>query len=228
MALAHNVGNAVEAAYRRGDLMGQRAKLMTAWGEYCYRPAGGEREQCYAAAECVMPRNTPGAPPHVRKRKGQGRGTSDSVADAGFWNDYEGITRWLLAFEAYDKRADKKPLLDLLRSDEELTREARWFLADLLDRQLNKKPQTKTTPAYDRTESLIPLLAGMAQVIRIRQENRRQRKGDKTVPVLSVATALERVAQAQGLSLESLTLAYNGRLGSLRSIEKRGSPKVRE
>lgn len=35
MALAHAVGNAVEAAYRRGDLFAKRAKLMAAWASYC-------------------------------------------------------------------------------------------------------------------------------------------------------------------------------------------------
>ena len=35
MALAHTVGNAVEAAYRRGDLFAKRAKLMAAWASYC-------------------------------------------------------------------------------------------------------------------------------------------------------------------------------------------------
>jgi integrase len=35
MALAHVVKNAVEAAYRRGDLFEKRARLMAAWSEYC-------------------------------------------------------------------------------------------------------------------------------------------------------------------------------------------------
>jgi integrase len=35
MALAHKVGNKVEAAYRRGDLFTKRAKLMTTWGQFC-------------------------------------------------------------------------------------------------------------------------------------------------------------------------------------------------
>jgi integrase len=35
MALAHVVGNKVEAAYRRGDLFEKRRRLMDAWGEYC-------------------------------------------------------------------------------------------------------------------------------------------------------------------------------------------------
>lgn len=35
MALAHSIGNAVEAAYRRGDLFEKRRELMADWGEYC-------------------------------------------------------------------------------------------------------------------------------------------------------------------------------------------------
>jgi integrase len=38
MALAHTIGNAVEAAYRRGDLLGQRALLMADWAKYCATP----------------------------------------------------------------------------------------------------------------------------------------------------------------------------------------------
>ena len=35
MALAHTVGNKVEAAYRRGDLFDKRRKLMDEWAKYC-------------------------------------------------------------------------------------------------------------------------------------------------------------------------------------------------
>jgi integrase len=35
MALAHAVENKVEAAYRRGDLLGKRRELMEAWAKYC-------------------------------------------------------------------------------------------------------------------------------------------------------------------------------------------------
>jgi integrase len=35
MALAHTISSKVEAAYRRGDLFEKRARLMTAWSEYC-------------------------------------------------------------------------------------------------------------------------------------------------------------------------------------------------
>jgi integrase len=42
MALAHAVGDKVEAAYRRGDLFRKRRQLMDAWGDYCSKlaPAG--------------------------------------------------------------------------------------------------------------------------------------------------------------------------------------------
>jgi hypothetical protein len=35
MALAHAIGNAVEAAYRRGDLFEKRKRLMADWAAYC-------------------------------------------------------------------------------------------------------------------------------------------------------------------------------------------------
>lgn len=35
MALAHTIKNAVEAAYRRGDLFEKRARLMADWAKYC-------------------------------------------------------------------------------------------------------------------------------------------------------------------------------------------------
>jgi integrase len=38
-ALAHVIGNKVEAAYQRGDLLDKRRELMAEWGEYCASPA---------------------------------------------------------------------------------------------------------------------------------------------------------------------------------------------
>jgi integrase len=37
-ALAHKVGNAVEAAYRRGSALEKRRALMSAWSSYCEQP----------------------------------------------------------------------------------------------------------------------------------------------------------------------------------------------
>jgi integrase len=38
MALAHAIGNKVEAAYRRGDLFAKRRALMTEWAKFCETP----------------------------------------------------------------------------------------------------------------------------------------------------------------------------------------------
>ena len=35
MALAHSIGDKVEAAYRRGDLFDKRTRLMRDWAKYC-------------------------------------------------------------------------------------------------------------------------------------------------------------------------------------------------
>ncbi|WP_428417582.1 tyrosine-type recombinase/integrase [Methylibium sp.] len=39
MALAHAIGNKVEAAYRRGDLLAKRAHMMEAWADFCSDPS---------------------------------------------------------------------------------------------------------------------------------------------------------------------------------------------
>jgi len=42
-ALAHAIPNAVEAAYRRGDLFEKRRRLMDAWAEFCGKPQGAAK-----------------------------------------------------------------------------------------------------------------------------------------------------------------------------------------
>jgi integrase len=38
MALAHKIGDKVEASYRRGDLFAKRRKLMAEWARFCASP----------------------------------------------------------------------------------------------------------------------------------------------------------------------------------------------
>jgi integrase len=45
MALAHAIGNKVEAAYRRGDLFEKRRQLMDAWAEFA---GSGSARQSHA------------------------------------------------------------------------------------------------------------------------------------------------------------------------------------
>lgn len=42
MALAHTIGDKVEAAYRRGDLFDKRQRLMSDWADWCARTTTGE------------------------------------------------------------------------------------------------------------------------------------------------------------------------------------------
>ena len=42
-ALAHVIGDKVEAAYRRGDLFEKRRRLMDAWAAYCQTALGTGR-----------------------------------------------------------------------------------------------------------------------------------------------------------------------------------------
>ena len=42
-ALAHSIGNAVERAYRRGDLFDKRVRLMDDWSRYCMTPSSTRR-----------------------------------------------------------------------------------------------------------------------------------------------------------------------------------------
>jgi integrase len=44
MALAHTIGDKVEAAYRRGDLFDKRKKLMAAWADYCCSPPAKQKK----------------------------------------------------------------------------------------------------------------------------------------------------------------------------------------
>jgi integrase len=49
MALAHAIPNAVEAAYRRGNLFAKRAELMQAWANYCAGVDAGDKIVSIAA-----------------------------------------------------------------------------------------------------------------------------------------------------------------------------------
>jgi integrase len=44
MALAHTVGNKVEAACRRGDLLAKRQRLAADWAKFCTRVGIGKTE----------------------------------------------------------------------------------------------------------------------------------------------------------------------------------------
>ena len=51
MALAHTVGNKVEAAYRRGDMFDRRRRLMKDWATHCMTGAASRRPTMCAGSE---------------------------------------------------------------------------------------------------------------------------------------------------------------------------------
>ena len=55
-ALAHTIGNAVEAAYRRGDLFEKRRHLMNDWAQFCGRPSAGADAARHGEAKMTMKR----------------------------------------------------------------------------------------------------------------------------------------------------------------------------
>ena len=50
MALAHAIGDRVEAAYRRGDLFEKRRRMMTDWAIFCDMPVGSGNVVALAGA----------------------------------------------------------------------------------------------------------------------------------------------------------------------------------
>jgi integrase len=62
MALAHAVGDKVEAAYRRGDLFEKRRELMDAWAAYCMTlPASGTKRPPKERHDRKLPRPIAGS-----------------------------------------------------------------------------------------------------------------------------------------------------------------------
>jgi integrase len=44
MSLAHVIKDKTEAAYRRGDALDKRRRLMSEWARYCYSPSAASAE----------------------------------------------------------------------------------------------------------------------------------------------------------------------------------------
>jgi hypothetical protein len=140
-----------------------------------------------------------------------GMGVSPRLVDRAFWlGDDTSLDCWVTALDAVDKRGDKEPLLKLLRSEHDLPREARVYLADLLARhQLKKKRGGQSVPAYDRTDADQRLLLAIEDVRRLRKKR------------VSVKEALDRVSESHGISPEVLATEYRGSRGSTRRMMKR-------
>src|ERR1039458_2821783 len=89
-----------------------------------------------------------------RAARGAGKGLSKDVSDRAFWLNIDDDTcRWITTLEAVDADREVAPLIAMLRSDRPMSAQARWHVADLLERhQLKCPPGRQRTPSYDRTE----------------------------------------------------------------------------
>ena len=67
MALAHAVGNKVEAAYRRGDLFEKRRRLMDDWAAYCSMPSAAQERRYRRIARAEPMSRGPGLVHEIRK-----------------------------------------------------------------------------------------------------------------------------------------------------------------
>jgi hypothetical protein len=95
--------------------------------------------------------NDPNIPKYLRNAKMAGVGVKSGVVEQVWWKGCSNLSPWIAAFEALDKADNKQPLLQLLRSNLDLPADARFYLADLIDRQVKRKQGGQNTPAYDRS-----------------------------------------------------------------------------
>jgi hypothetical protein len=98
MALAHVVGNKVEAAYCRGDLLDRRRRLMADWVRYC----GANPTELSGKVTA----NSTGAMKMVPRRR-----LSEWLLRPG-----RGMRPWIDALLKVDRNNDVAPLVSLLRS----------------------------------------------------------------------------------------------------------------
>ena len=77
MALAHAVGNKVEAAYRRGDLFEKRRRLMDDWAAYCSTSNCPDSAGRVAAREVAM----------TKQSSGKRQTTPPNLCSSGGWQD---------------------------------------------------------------------------------------------------------------------------------------------
>ena len=150
-------------------------------------------------------------PAHIRKllANSSGQGLSDAVVDRATWLDDEetgpitpALEAWITALEAIDRKGDKEPLLNFLKSNRELSRDARIYLADLLARyQLKKKRGGQTKPAYDRSEAEEMLALGINAVRYLVNPPTEALRTGKLVK-MTVAMALDHVSDLHRIPRE--------------------------
>jgi hypothetical protein len=133
-----------------------------------------------------------------------------------FWLDDDQRERdgpWIDALEHIDRNGDKEPLLALLRSEREPSRDVRVYLADLLERfELARPPHRPRNPAYDKSDAETMLALAKEFVRNLRKSG------------MSFKDAVAMVASDSSIEENTLANYCDGRRGASRRREKRHPP----
>jgi hypothetical protein len=141
--------------------------------------------------------------------------TKIPLSDLALWLDNDPRRRsltdpWLDAFRAIDKNENKAPLIALLKSECDLPRGARVYLADLIERKLKLIPKNRPrTPAYDLSDT-------EAHLILAKEEVREYRASG-----MNFDDAVAKVAKERSLSTNKLENFCKGKRGSSNRGKKR-------
>lgn len=137
------------------------------------------------------------------------KGMSTALADTAFWLpdiDDPDSAAWYAAFEAVDKHGDKTALLALLGAGKQPPLTVLPHLRDLLERyNLKRRRGKQRTPSYNRTSRQAMMELALASV------RAAVRHG------MSVKKAVDKYA-GNGITEETLSLAYSGRHGGMRRV----------
>jgi len=128
--------------------------------------------------------------------------------------DEELDSDWILAIHAIYERQNKRPLLDLLVSDRKLSSLARFFLADLIDRQTFKKVR-KPTPIYQPPSGEYDALINITRVRTLRETSARRGA------LISVEDAVEQLARGSAAGRDKIAGDYRRKHNWLREFRER-------
>ena len=119
---------------------------------------------------------------------------------------------WIDALRTVDQRGDKALLVELLKFNKSIPREARWHLADLLERYtLKRRRGEQRTPSYDYSET--------TRRLKWAKESVRGKRGQER------ERAIEDAARVYEVPLASLRRFLAGKHSSSRRQKKRRPPR---
>jgi hypothetical protein len=155
--------------------------------------------------------------PEILRRYWAGPGRSFvPVSHRAYWLDddqREHDGPWIDTLEHIDRNGDKEPLLALLRSEREPSRDVRVYLADLLERfELARPRHRPRSPAYDKSDAETRLALAKEFVRNIRTSG------------MSFKDAVAIAANDWSIDENTLANYCYGRHGSSRRREKRHPP----